>query len=70
MWDSVDTALEQTLICHVEYGSINLQVHNNESSISNKLYYLICLEMNNAYELQHFIFILEVNICTSRPSDD
>jgi hypothetical protein len=50
MWGSVDTALEQTLSCHMQYESTNLQVNNNEPSISNALYYFMCLDMNNAYK--------------------
>ena len=52
MWDILDTASEQTLICHMQRESTNLQVNYNEPSISNVPYYFMCLEMNNAYKLQ------------------
>ena len=55
MWDNVDTAMEQKLSCHVQYESTNLQVNNNESIISNALYYFMCLELNNAYKLQFLL---------------
>jgi hypothetical protein len=67
MWDSVDTALEQTLCCDMQYERTNLQVNDNEPNISNAFYYFMCLEINNAYKLQFFI---HVKISTSRPSDD
>lgn len=53
----MDKALEQTQSCHMQYESTNLHVTNNELSISNALYYFMCLEMNNAYKLQYFLYM-------------